>query len=129
MKKIVCNEFKNRKDKDEIMTKTEWQELCESDLVGFKREIVDSGFMNGCKEVWYREDDEKIYPSLPPQDMNTIFRWVIPKFLEPLDLRPMNHAILSAWITDFTLNGKENPFELLAQKLLKAMKERKECQN
>jgi len=107
------------------ITDEQWQELCE--MVGFKEYPKPTGTpLYG----WYYPDGTQSkgkydWMQPPPKDMNTLFKWMVPKYLESItkdgyvDLDGLDDIITPL---KKALIHKEDPFEALVQAIYKALK-------
>ncbi|GAG13031.1 unnamed protein product, partial [marine sediment metagenome] len=87
-----------------MIKEEEWKEQCE--WAGFRKEKLEVGGEGGRKEThdyWFSPYDTEHYvsPNLPPQDMNTLFKWMWIK----LDMKQRLHVI-DIW-TPKLLEGKD----------------------
>lgn len=105
------------------MNKKQWQELCEW-----------AGFEECCKGEhggwWYpdrpRIKEHHVVTKLPPQDMNTLFKWMVPKYMQEYGFRDKQYIKLFTDVLYTALHDDEDPFEALAQAIYKVLKEEKE---
>ena len=101
------------------MQDKQWQELCE--WAGFTLVWID-----GVGTKYYQREDDTSWVNEPPQDMNTLFRWMWPKLTE-----------VQRWDVLFGVSVAGQPylarrlqreqyldvFEALAQTIYKVMKD------
>lgn len=109
------------------MQAEKWQELCE--WAGFcnkKMDVCGEGGRTETKYYWFSpyeiNNGDYISPNLPPQNMTSLFKWMIPK-LSFYNLHSRDGAVIKLYddLPAFTANLGD-PFESLSHAIYKSLR-------
>jgi len=110
-----------------MITDKKWEELCI--LSGFHKDKMEVCGEGGRKEVnyyWFSpyeiNNGDYVSPNLPPKNMDSIFKWMIPKL--EVQGNVVMYALINEWC-HYWLEEFEDSFEALAESLYEVMK--KDC--
>ena len=107
------------------MEANQWQELCE--WAGFYISRHSGDALSSPCDMWCHDD--YYGHNLPKQDMNTLFRWMVPKLLSKGHAAELTMfdctggpTVNSVRIDGWYYGGSEDPFEALAQAIYQVVK-------
>ena len=102
----------------ENITDEQWQELCE--WAGWKW----SSYMGSCRVISHESPDGEVLLEIPPQDMNTLFKWMVPK-LDEFAMKKLSGITYGVIVKNEGVESQAvdiDPFEALAQAIYKVIK-------